>query len=69
MARGAGAGPEGGRAVRVCGEVDGDILPAVVPIAEAANEPNFVFQRGGTSQLEGIQAVQALQAESGPWLC
>ncbi len=69
MARGAGAGPEGGWAVRLCGEVDGDILPAIVPVAEAANQPNFVFQRGGTSQLEGIQAVQALQTESGGGLC
>jgi hypothetical protein len=69
MACGAGAGPEGGWAVRVCGEVDGDLLPAVVPIAEAADEPNFVFQRGGTSDLEGVQAVQAVQAESGGRLC
>jgi hypothetical protein len=65
MARGASAGPQGGWAVCVCGEVDGNLLPAVVPIAEAADQPNLVFQRRGAGGLERIQAVQKVQAESG----
>ena len=60
--RGARPGRGLGRALRVCGGLDRDLLPALVPLAAASAQPGALLLesvRGGDGRVQGLPPVRA----------